>query len=103
MADPNWIKTLLAPYRAEIDAVDDAIVELLAKRVAIVHRVAAIKMEHNIPAVLPDRIEQVVARNAARGADKGVDGDMLAAIYRVIIANACGLEDRIIYDGRAKS
>ena len=98
--DPDWIKTLLAPHRAEIDAVDDELIEVLARRVGIVHRVAEIKAEHDLPSVMPDRIEQVVARNAARGAAKGIDPELVAAIYRLIIANACGVEDRIIYDGR---
>ena len=86
---------LLGPMRAEIDAIDDGIVALLARRQAIVHRVAAVKEANAIPVVLPERIRAVINRNAACGAAEGLDPDFVRRLYRLIIDEACALEDRL--------
>lgn len=86
----------MAPFRAEIDALDTRIVDLLAQRFAIIRRVAAFKHAEHIPAVLPDRVEQVIERNSHAAASQGVDIDDMRAIYRVIVQRSCDLESRLM-------
>jgi chorismate mutase-like protein len=87
--DPD---ALLAPLRAEIDAADNEIIVLLARRMEIVARIAALKAEHGIPAVLPERIEAVLTRTAARAEELGADPQLIRTIYRSIIDAACAQE-----------
>ncbi len=86
----------LAAYRARIDILDDAIVDLLVERTDIVTEVAALKAQQNIPAILQDRIDEVRERCAERGAAKGVDPEFIRRLYTLIIAQACDLEEEII-------
>jgi chorismate mutase-like protein len=86
----------LAELRKEIDAVDEEIVTLLAKRMVIVHRVSDVKLEHGIPSYLPERIAAVLEKRAAQGETMGLDGDFVRSLYRVIIDEACRLEDEVL-------
>ena len=83
-------------FRQEIDAIDMAIVTLLAKRVRIAHEVARIKQRHRLSARLPDRIEAVLSQNAATAVDLGLDPDAVRRIWSVIIEETCRIEESIL-------
>ncbi len=87
---------VLEPFRREIDAIDDRIVELLARRRAIVGEVALVKLQHGIPARLPDRITQVRERNAGHAESLGLDPDLVRRLYDLLIEDACAAEERLI-------
>ena len=57
----------LARFRADIDDIDDRIVDLLARRFAISREVADHKLRHGIPIVLPERIEELFEEITAAG------------------------------------
>jgi len=86
----------LAPFRRQIDALDDEIVRLLAERFAVVRQVAEVKRARKIPAVLPDRIAAVKARAAKNAAPLGLDPDFMRRLYGLIIDEACRIEDEHI-------
>lgn len=86
---------ILKPYRARIDALDDRIVDLLVERIGIIREVGVLKAEKGIPATLPDRVDQVRERNAARAASKGLDADLVRRLYTEIIDYSCALEETI--------
>ena len=89
----------LVPFRRRIDELDDEIMRLLAERFAVVRQVAQVKRREGIPAVLPDRVEEVKAR-AARNADPiGLDPSFARRLYAIIIDEACALEDDLIASG----
>ncbi len=90
---------LLKAHRQRIDALDNQIVRLLAERYGVVEQVAAIKAAHGIPSVLEDRVQEVIERNAQSAAALGLDPDLVRRLYRVIIDEACAMEDRLC--GRA--
>ena len=83
----------LSPLRAEIDALDAEIIELLGKRFGVVRRVAVVKQREGLPAVLPDRVDAVKERAAALGEAQGLDPDFLRTLYATIIDEACRVED----------
>jgi len=86
----------LAGLRRRIDSLDDRIVDLLGERFALVREVAAYKSRRNIPAVIPERIEQVIERCIARGRRHGLDAEMLRDVYRRLIQEACRVEEEIL-------
>jgi len=89
---PEQQAALLTPYRVRINALDTEIVGLIGKRFDVVREVAALKAEHGIAPILPDRIEEVVARARAKAEEEGVDPKLVEQIYRIMIDEACKLE-----------
>ena len=86
----------LIHFRADIDGIDDQIVDLLARRFAIGRAVAAYKAQHGIPVVLPARIEQVKARCADRAEPQGLDRVFVTALYTLIIDQTCETERAVL-------
>lgn len=93
----------LKPYRVAIDALDDRIVDLLAARASIIEEVGYFKAEHDIDAVLQDRVDEVRERCAERAEGKGLDPDLVRDLYRKLIEYSCNLEDDIIRRAKQKS
>lgn len=54
--------------RARIDAIDDALVDLVDERATIVRSIAALKAARGVPLFDPDRERAIVARAEARSA-----------------------------------
>ena len=91
----------LAALRREIDALDDGILDLLARRMDVVRRVAAYKHEAGIPARLADRIEAVKERNAANAAGRDLDPRYVRTIWAIIIEETCSFEERLFAESPA--
>lgn len=87
---------ILKPYRDRIDELDDRIVDLLAERLEIVRDVGALKAREGIPAVLPERVEAVLTRTAARAADSRLDPGLVRGLYAALVEYCCELEEDII-------
>ncbi|MDR6950759.1 isochorismate pyruvate lyase [Ancylobacter sp. 3268] len=75
----------LAPFRAEIDALDAQMVELLAKRFEVVKHVIAVKKAEGLAALLPERVEDVVEKVTATAETKGVPPELAEKLWRVLI------------------
>ena len=86
-------ENILAPYRRRIEALDEQIVELLARREAVIREVAEVKEREDIPAVIPQRVDYVRDRAARIGGEKGLDPSYVAGLYALIIDHSCTLED----------
>ncbi|MDP7142203.1 MAG: chorismate mutase [Alphaproteobacteria bacterium] len=86
---------LLSEYRDRIDQVDSEIIALLEKRVGIIREVAHIKAEHDIPSVIPVRVDEVRERAASMAADRDIDPQVIREIYARLIQYSCDLEDEI--------
>ena len=86
----------LEPLRTRIDELDRTLVELVGQRQTICREVAEIKKRHGIPMMQSARVEQVLDRVSALGLSHDVSPDLLRQLYRLIIAEACRLEDEII-------
>ncbi|GLK85735.1 chorismate mutase [Ancylobacter defluvii] len=75
----------LAPFRAEIDALDAQMVELLARRFEVVKHVIAVKKAEGLAALLPERVEDVVEKVTATAETKGVPPELAERLWRVLI------------------
>jgi 4-amino-4-deoxychorismate mutase len=100
---PATFHNILGPYRAQIDALDRQIVKLLCERFKVVHQVAGIKAEHNIPVMLPDRVQIVLDHVAVLAAEQGGNPDVIRKIYSEIIKIACDLESSLINQNDSKN
>jgi isochorismate pyruvate lyase len=87
-------KDALASCRAEIDALDAELVRLIGRRIEVVDRVVAIKQQHAIPALLPERVEEVVAHVREEAEVCGAPPDLAEKLYRALIAWTVEYEER---------
>ncbi|HYD18147.1 MAG TPA: chorismate mutase [Patescibacteria group bacterium] len=101
-SNPDFIKKALAPYRKEIDRIDDALLKLLGERFDIVRKVAKVKIKHDIPAFLGDRVTQVRERAATNGQKYGIDPEFMRTLYTLIIYQSCATEDMLKGEAAAR-
>jgi len=84
----------LSDLRAEIDALDAELVKLLAARARVVERVAAVKAAEALPALIPERVEEVVARVKELAVSEGVDPALAESVWRAMIAWFVAFEEK---------
>lgn len=92
-------EAILAGVRARIDALDDALVDLLAQRFAAVAEAARLKRPHGIPPLTPRRFAAVLARVRARAAERGLDPAIAERLWHAIHDAAVALEARVMAEG----
>ncbi|WP_448061716.1 chorismate mutase [Cellulomonas hominis] len=89
--DTASLAAALAAVRADIDALDEQIVVLLARREVLVRRAGALKRtETEVPS--PARVEEVVARARGRAQSLGASPEVADATYRAMIGAFVALE-----------
>jgi isochorismate pyruvate lyase len=92
----------LAEVRRGIDALDAALLDLIARRVAYIERAAEIKPAIGAPAAIPERVEEVL-RNVSEGARaRGVPGDLAERLWRLMIGWSIDRETQLMSAADAK-
>ena len=84
----------LAPLRQKIDALDEELVKLIAQRFRVVDQVIEIKRNSNVPASIPERIEQVVQNAIEKSKDSGVPEVTIERLWRLLIAETIAYEEQ---------
>jgi chorismate mutase len=92
----------LEPFRERLDEVDETIARLLGERFEICRAIALYKRAHEIPMMQPGRVVAVRERYLARGAEVDLPADFTAALFELMIAATCKMEDELI-EGRAST
>ncbi len=83
----------LAALRNKIDALDEALVGLIVQRFSIVDQVIEIKRSTNVPASIPERIEQVVQNAIEKSKASGVPEVTIERMWRLLIAETIAYEE----------
>lgn len=86
--------------RARIDALDEALIGLLAQRHALIARAARIKAQTGLPARIDARVEAVVANARRHAASQGLDPDLIESLWRQLVEAAIAQEDRYLSQHR---
>lgn len=86
----------MAELRVQIDALDRALVEMLARRVTYIDRAAELKPAEGLPARIDDRVEAVVSKVRASAAEVGFDADLAEALWRRMIDWSIAREEKIL-------
>ena len=82
----------LRSLRARIAAADEALVDLLADRLALARAIGEVKRELGLPVLDPAREAEVVRRAAERARDRGVDPELVRDVVWRIMAQARGAQ-----------
>ena len=93
MTPPETDAEHLARLREEIVALDDALIAVLARRLAVAAEIGAIKQRLGVPVMDPAREAEVVRRAAARARDQGLDPELVRAVLWRVIDHARGVQD----------
>lgn len=74
----------LSELRAEIDKLDDRLLELLAHRMRVSRQIGQYKKEHGMPVLQAARYEELLARRAAQAAELGMDREFMRTVLQAI-------------------
>lgn len=82
----------LSDLRARIDAIDRAIVELLADRMDVCRDVAELKESNGTSVIQPARVREVLATRRQWAIDAGVEPDFTEQLFRTLLAETHRIE-----------
>ena len=86
----------LEEYRKQIDALDQELVDVLARRFDVVRKVGEFKNGTQMEAIQPARAQAVKDAAVRLGQDQGLNPDFMRRIYEVLIDYAHDLEHEIM-------
>ena len=80
--------------RKDIDAIDDSIVNLLARREALAREIGRFKKEKRTPVRVAEREEEIIARLRKKAEENGVDQELVGSLFRMIMKNSKRLQQK---------
>ena len=83
----------LTELREQIDEVDKELIEVFAKRLALVKEVGKVKSEIGTPVYVPEREIALLTKRRQEAAIKGVSPDLVEDVLRRIMRESYGAED----------
>jgi chorismate mutase len=91
----------LERLRAQLDALDQVLLDTVRDRIRCCVRIAAVKRRDGVPMMQPHRIAIVQQRAASYAAEHGIDAGFLHRLYELMIEETCRVEDLVIADDAA--
>lgn len=91
----------LSELRAQIDEVDQAMLDLLARRLDLVSQVGEVKGKHGLPIYAPDREQIMIAARRAQAVQKGVPPDLIEDVLRRCMREAYAHEKNMGFTQQA--
>ncbi|KMK52138.1 prephenate dehydrogenase [[Actinobacillus] muris] len=84
----------LAPIREQIDQVDQQLIQLLAKRLALVAEVGKIKHQYGLPVYAPDREAAMIQARRQEAEKQQISGDLIEDVLRRVMRESYANENR---------
>ncbi|WP_442753547.1 chorismate mutase [Methylocystis sp. JAN1] len=92
----------MSDVRRVIDELDDDLVALLARRQRQIERAAKVKPALGIPARVPDRVDEVLARVLGAARREGLSVEVAMNLWTAIIEWSIQYEERLMGDRAPK-
>ena len=86
----------ISQLRKQIDEVDDAFIELLAKRMRISREIGQYKKEHGMTILQTSRYSEILDKRGAQGSLCGIDPDCIKKIFEAIHEESVNQQMEII-------
>ena len=90
----------LEDLRAQLERIDDALLDALRERITCCVRIAEVKQRGDVPMMQPHRIRRVHERAASYAADNDLDPGFLHRLYDLIIEETCRVETLVMAEDR---
>ena len=94
--DDKSYKHLLNEIRESIDEVDKEIVDVIAKRIALVEKIGEFKKETDLTTLQVDRWNEIFKSRLDWAIEKGLDKDFIEDLYKVIHLGSINVQNKII-------
>jgi chorismate mutase-like protein len=91
----------LERLRAQLDALDQVLLDTVRDRIRCCVRIADVKRRHSVPMMQPQRITMVQERAASYAAEHGINPEFLQRLYDLMIDETCRVEDLVIANDAA--
>lgn len=78
--------------RVEIDKIDSELVALIAERARFIDRAIVLKKRDGLPAYIPQRVEEVIAKVRKTARDLGAPEHVVETIWRVMVDEFISIE-----------
>ncbi|UPW14262.1 chorismate mutase family protein [Gordonia amicalis] len=86
----------LADLRAELDGIDDRLLEDVRARIEVCTRIAHLKQRYTIPVMQPRRVGAVHEHAHRYALDHDLSPQFLHDLYDLLISETCRVEDLIV-------
>jgi chorismate mutase/prephenate dehydrogenase len=86
----------LTEIRKELDKLDNSILELLSKRMALIPSVAEYKKQNNLPRYQPQREKEIIENRRKLAKELNINPNLAENIARAIIEDAHRIEKEIM-------
>lgn len=86
----------LKEIRAKIDHVDDELIKLLGKRMALVDEIGEAKKENNVTILQVGRYENILNDRVSKGEDENLSAEFVKTIYEFIHQNSIKRQEKIM-------
>lgn len=84
----------IAALRASFDAIDTALLRLVAERREVSRQMAALKRAHGLPFRDASRESELLARLRAEGLAAGIPGDLVERLFRLLLTDSLAVQER---------
>ena len=98
MSEPSSLRVdpELAPLRAELDGIDEALFALVRDRMRCIERVGEIKARAGMPVFQPGRAAEVERQAATRAREHDLDEGFLVRLADLLMEEAIRIEEAIV-------
>ena len=91
----------LAELRTQIDALDDQVLDVLAKRMKVSDEIGLFKKKHNISILQATRWDQILTRRTEMAMAKGLSREFTSDIFRAIHEESINHQNKIMNEESA--
>ena len=85
----------LNDHRKEIDLIDEKLLQLLEKRLAIVKKIAVLKDRENLPIRDPDREASILENITVKAENIGLDPELAKRFFKSLIELSVEVEEKL--------
>ncbi len=100
-SDPKLLD-ILGELRQQIDVFDDALLDILEKRMKVAETIGQYKKDNNITILQPTRWDEIIRKVVVHGQVKGLSGEMIDTIFKAIHQESINHQMRIMNNGIEK-
>ena len=90
----------LSSMRAEINMIDDALIELFARRMGMSEKIGRYKKDHGMTILQNTRWNALLKRNVDLGVEQGVDPGFTADVFKSVHQASIAIQKRIMQEGK---
>ena len=94
--DEPMYRESLENLRAQINVVDDQLIELLGKRMQVADKIGALKKEKNVAVLQSKRWNEILGNMVLEGEQKGLSEEFVLKMFKAIHQESINHQEKII-------